>query len=129
MKNPFNDNPHEEGGTDPVYGVIAGQGNHSLSTADVDGDGFQEIIYGAACIDHDGSVLYSSFDYLPNGKRAKLGHGDAMHVANIDPDRPGLEIFNVFEGAKAAPYGFALRMPRPAAYILASTQRLTLEDA
>jgi hypothetical protein len=109
MKNPFNDNPHEEGGTDPVYGVIAGQGNHSLSTADVDGDGFQEIIYGAACIDHDGSVLYSSFDYLPNGKRAKLGHGDAMHVANIDPDRPGLEIFNVFEGAKAAPYGFALR--------------------
>ncbi len=109
MSNPFNDNPHEAGGTDPDYGSIAGQGNHSLSTADVDGDGCQEIIYGAACIDHDGSVLYSSFDYLPDGRRAKLGHGDAMHVANIDPDRPGLEIFNVFEGAKAAPYGFALR--------------------
>lgn len=109
MENPFNDNPHELMGSDPVYGVIAGQGNHSLSTADVDGDGCQEIIYGAACIDHDGSVLYSSYDNLPNGIRAKLGHGDAMHVANIDPDRPGLEIFNVFEGAKAAPYGFALR--------------------
>jgi hypothetical protein len=109
MENPFNDNPHELIGSDPVYGVIAGQGNHSLSTADVDGDGYQEIIYGAACIDQDGSVLYSSYDYLPGGTYAKLGHGDAMHVANIDPDRPGLEIFNVFEGAKAAPYGYALR--------------------
>jgi hypothetical protein len=109
MSNPFNDNPHEKKGSDPIYGVIAGQGNHSLSTADVDGDGYQEIIYGAACIDHDGSVLYSSYDYLPSGKYAKLGHGDAMHVANIDPDRPGLEIFNVFEGAKAAPYGYAFR--------------------
>lgn len=109
MKNPFNDNPHGEIGTDPVYGILAGQGNHSLSTADVDGDGCQEIIYGGATIDHDGSILYSSYDYLPNGTYAKLGHGDAMHVAKIDPDRPGYEIFNVFEGAQAAPYGFALR--------------------
>ncbi len=109
MRNPFNDNPHEGKGTDPVYGIIAGQGNHSLSTADVDGDGCQEIIYGACCIDHDGSILYSSYGNLPNGQYAKFGHGDAMHVANIDPDRPGYEIFNVFEGAKAAPYGFALR--------------------
>ncbi len=109
MKNPFNDNPHEAEGTDPVFGVLAGQGNHSLSTADVDGDGFQEIIYGAACIDNDGSVLYSSHGYLPNGTYAKLGHGDAIHVANMDPDHPGLEIFNVFEGATAAPYGYAFR--------------------
>lgn len=109
MDNPFNDNAHLGKGTDPVYGIIAGQGNHSLSTADVDGDGCQEIIYGGATIDHDGSVLYSSYDYLPNGTYAKLGHGDAMHVANINPDRPGLEIFNVFEGAQFAPYGYALR--------------------
>ena len=109
MSNPFNDNPHCDMGTDPVYGIIAGQGNHSLSTADVDGDGCQEIIYGACCIDQNGSVLYSSYGNLPDGRRAKFGHGDAMHVANIDPDRPGLEIFNVFEGAKEAPYGFALR--------------------
>ncbi|WP_180272656.1 rhamnogalacturonan lyase [Konateibacter massiliensis] len=109
MSNPFSDNPHMEGGTDATYGILAGQGNHSLSTADVDGDGFQEIIYGAAVIDHDGSVLYSSHGYLPDGTYAKLGHGDALHVANIDPDRPGLEIFNVFEGAMFAPYGFALR--------------------
>ncbi|MBR3104805.1 MAG: rhamnogalacturonan lyase [Lachnospiraceae bacterium] len=109
MNNPFNDNPHEREGIDPVYGPLAGQGNHSLATADVDGDGRQEIIYGAACIDDDGSLLYSTYDIRPNGKRAKLGHGDSMHVAKIDPDREGLQIFNVFEGAEAVPYGYALR--------------------
>lgn len=109
MDNPFRANPHEALGTDPVYGCLAGQGNHSLSTADVDGDGCQEIVYGAAVIDHDGSVLYSSRGKLPDGRDAKFGHGDAMHVAVIDPDRPGFQIFNVFEGAKAAPYGWALR--------------------
>lgn len=109
MNNPFMDNAHGGAGSDLVYGRLAGQGNHSLSTADVDGDGYQEIIYGAAVIDHDGSILYSSYDYLPDGTYAKLGHGDAMHVADIDPDRPGLEIFQVFEGAKHAPYGYALR--------------------
>ena len=109
MDNPFHSNPHENEGRDPVYGSFAGQGNHSLSTADVDGDGKQEIVYGAAVIDDDGSLLYSSYGTLPSGKRAKLGHGDSFHVAKINPDRPGQQIFNVFEGAKAAPYGYALR--------------------
>ncbi len=110
MSNPFNDgNAHDLSGTDPVYGCLCGQGNHSLSTADVDGDGCQEIIYGAAVIDHDGSVLYSSRGIRPDGVEAKFGHGDAMHVACIDPDRPGYEIFNVFEGAASVPYGWALR--------------------
>ncbi len=108
MNNPFCDNPHAGAGTDPVYGLLAGQGNHSLSTADVDGDGCQEIIYGAAVIDHDGSLLYSSYGKMPDGTMTKFGHGDAIHVADIDPDRPGYEIFHVFEGASAAPYGFAL---------------------
>lgn len=110
MKNPFNDREiHDIIGTDPVYGKIAGQGNHSLATADVDGDGFMEIIYGGCVIDHDGSVLYSSYGYRPDGVYAKFGHGDAMHVAKIDPDRPGFQIFNVFEGGAAVPYGYALR--------------------
>ena len=110
MKNPFDDRGiHDITGTDPVYGILAGQGNHSLSAADVDGDGCMEIIYGGAVIDHDGSVLYSAYDYRPDGVYAKLGHGDAMHVAKIDPDRPGLQIFNVFEGGAAVPYGYALR--------------------
>lgn len=43
------------------------------------------------------------------GASARLGHGDAMHVTDIDPDRPGLEIFTVHEGATSAPYGMAMR--------------------
>ncbi|MCD8067770.1 MAG: rhamnogalacturonan lyase, partial [Lachnospiraceae bacterium] len=109
MDNPFHFWTNHKDGTDPVYGCIAGQGDHSLATADVDGDGCQEIIYGAAVIDHDGSVLYSAKDYLPDGRFVKLGHGDSMHVAVIDPDRPGYQIFNVFEEGKDAPYGWALR--------------------
>lgn len=110
MKNPFAGSLEDAAeGTDPVYGSIAGQGNHSLSVADVDGDGCHEIIYGAATIDHDGSVLYSSAGRMPDGRLRRLGHGDSMHVANIDPDRPGLEIFNVFEEGKSVPYGWALR--------------------
>ncbi len=109
MHNPFRDDPHAGMGTSPTHGAFAGQGNHSMAIADVDGDGCQEIVYGAAVIDQDGSLLYSSYGPMPDGHMAKFGHGDAMHCAVIDPDRPGMQIFNVFEGAKAAPWGFALR--------------------
>lgn len=68
-----------------------GEGNHNLSVADVDGDGFDEIIYGSACIDHNGKTKY----------RTGLGHGDAMHVSDLDPDRPGLEVFQVHESTNA----------------------------
>ncbi|MBO4559174.1 MAG: rhamnogalacturonan lyase [Lachnospiraceae bacterium] len=108
MDNPFNHHSSPDG-TDPVYGCITGQGDHSLSVADIDGDGCHEIIYGACAIDHDGSVLYSSKDEMPDGRMVKLGHGDSMHVARINPDRPGYEIFNVFEGGPYVPYGYALR--------------------
>lgn len=109
MDNPFNCHCGDKSGRDPQYGALAGQGNHSISTADIDGDGCMEIIYGAASIDHDGTLLYSSRGKLPDGRDAKLGHGDSMHVADIDPDRPGKEIFNVFEEGENAPYGYALR--------------------
>ncbi|MEH7117358.1 rhamnogalacturonan lyase [Neobacillus vireti] len=114
MSNPFNDSPHGKDGTDPVYGSITTQGAHSLSAADVDGDGKQEIVYGGATIDHDGSLLYSSTDTMPPqsaapGTTARLGHGDALHVTDIDPNRPGMEIFMVHEGAAWAPYGYSLR--------------------
>jgi rhamnogalacturonan endolyase len=68
----------------------AGQGNHSLIVADVDGDGRDEIIYGAMVIDDDGKGLYST----------GLGHGDAQHLSDLDPDRPGLEIFSIHERPK-----------------------------
>lgn len=117
MTNPFNDSPHGRDGTDPEFGTLTTQGYHSLSASDVDGDGKQEIVYGAATIDHDGSLLYSSFDVLPPGSAApgenvRLGHGDAMHVTDIDPARPGLEVFTVHEGGTYAPYGMAMRDAR-----------------
>ena len=65
----------------------SGQGNHNLSVADVDADGKDEIVYGSCCIDDDGKGLYST----------GLRHGDAMHVSDLDPTRPGLEVFGIHE--------------------------------
>ncbi|WP_424447097.1 rhamnogalacturonan lyase [Microbacterium arborescens] len=114
MTNPFNDGPHGVDGSDPVYGSITTQGFHSMSAADVDGDGRHEIVYGSATLDDDGALLYSSSAEMPAGsatpgETARLGHGDAMHVTDIDPARPGLEVFTVHEGGAYAPYGSALR--------------------
>jgi len=114
MNNPFHDTLRLEDGRHEKFGSLAKQGAHSLSVADVDGDGCHEIIYGAATIDHDGSILYSSRAEMPPeskepGKMVKLGHGDALHVAHIDPDRQGLEIFMVHESGASGPYGYTLR--------------------
>ncbi len=64
-----------------------GQGNHQLSVADVDADGRDEMVFGAMVLDDDGKGLYST----------GLGHGDALHVSDLDPDRPGLEVFDIQE--------------------------------
>ncbi|MFC7404322.1 rhamnogalacturonan lyase [Georgenia alba] len=69
-----------------------GQGNHNLSVADVDGDHRDEIVFGSMTIDDDGSVLYST----------GLGHGDAMHVSDLDPRRDGLEVFAVHESMETS---------------------------
>ncbi|MFI7635896.1 rhamnogalacturonan lyase [Nonomuraea sp. NPDC049400] len=114
MANPFNASPHGLDGSNPAYATLTTQGFHSMSVADVDSDGKQEVVYGAATIDDDGSLLYSSFDVAPPesnvpGQSARLGHGDAMHVGDLDADRPGLEIWTVHEGGAWAPYGWAMR--------------------
>ncbi|WP_017811605.1 rhamnogalacturonan lyase [Paenibacillus shenyangensis] len=114
MSNPFNDGPHGRDGTDPDLGPLAGQGAHSLTAADVDGDGKDEIVYGSGTVDNDGSLLYSSTDVMPAGSAipgqiAKLGHGDALHVSDLDPSHPGMEIYMVHEGGTYAPYGYAMR--------------------
>ncbi|MBN1185535.1 MAG: hypothetical protein JXB49_24830 [Bacteroidales bacterium] len=69
------------------YPTYAGQGNHNLSVGDVDNDGKDEIMYGACAIDDDGTGLYTT----------GWGHGDAIHFGDLDPTRPGLELFEPHE--------------------------------
>ena len=74
--------------------TMFGNGNHNISVADVDGDGCDEIIWGSGAVDNDGQLLYS----------VGYGHGDAIHLADLDPDRPGYEVFDVHE-ENINPYG------------------------
>ncbi|HEY7174754.1 MAG TPA: rhamnogalacturonan lyase, partial [Micromonosporaceae bacterium] len=87
----------------PKASPYSGQGNHSLSIADVDGDGKQEIIYGSMVIDDDGKGLFST----------GLRHGDALHAGDLDPARPGLEVFGIHENEEAT---VALGTPGAAMY-------------
>lgn len=74
-------------------GAAAGQGAHSLTIGDVDQDGKDEIVYGSATINDNGTLMYST----------GLGHGDALHLGDFIPSRPGLEVFMVHESP--ASYG------------------------
>ena len=69
----------------------SGQGGHQLTVADVDGDGRDDIIYHAMVVGSDGRGLYTT----------RLRHGDALHVGDLDPERPGLEIFTIHENEEA----------------------------
>ena len=77
--------------SDPAYG----QGNHNVMVADFDNDGKQEVCMGASCFDDNGSLLWST----------KLGHGDAMHVGDLDPNHEGIEVFLCHESGN---YGISL---------------------
>ncbi len=72
----------------------AGQGHHQLSVGDVDHDGKDEILYGGMVVDDDGTGLYST----------ELGTGDAFHYGDLDPTRPGREVFAAKEDAGRVVY-------------------------
>lgn len=72
-----------------------GQGNHNVAAGDVDNDGKDEIIEGNCAVDHDGKFMY----------RVGYGHGDAMHLGDLDPDVDGLEVWTVHE---EKPYGYEI---------------------
>ena len=72
-----------------------GDGNHNMMAADVDNDGKQEICMGSTMIDDNGTLLWCT----------RKGHGDAMHLGDLVPERPGLELFMCHE---ESPYGVSL---------------------
>lgn len=67
--------------------AYAGQGNHNLRVADVDGDGRDEIVYGSMTIDDNGKGLYST----------GLGHGDALHLTQFEADNDKLQVWACHE--------------------------------
>ena len=71
---------------------IRGQGAHGMHVYDFDGDGREEILLGSVMVDDNGKTLWS------NG----LGHPDVFYVADIVPERPGLEIAYGYETRQKA---------------------------
>ena len=62
---------------------------HHIRIGDVDGDGKDEVMNGQMAVDDDGTLLWSS----------GIAHGDRFRMSDIDPDRPGLEIFAIQQNA------------------------------
>ncbi|WP_406539194.1 carbohydrate-binding protein [Fibrobacter sp.] len=75
---------------DPGQGLYE-QGNHNIAVGDIDNDGYDEIVFGGATLNHDGTVRFST----------QLGHGDAGHLGDLDPDHPGMEFWDVHEHTNA----------------------------
>ncbi len=74
----------------PEWASYAGQGNHNLRVADVDGDGMDEITYGSMAVDHDGRGLYNT----------GMGHGDAIHLMAFDPQSTELQVWDCHENRR-----------------------------
>ncbi|MBN3190669.1 rhamnogalacturonan lyase [Pectobacterium brasiliense] len=80
---------YDSGSSGDVLNTAYGQGAHHLRTGDADGDGKDDIIFGAATIGSNGKLLNST----------GLGHGDALHFGVLDPSRAGKQVFMVHESA------------------------------
>lgn len=70
--------------------AYAGQGNHAFNVADLDGDGYDEVMYGSCAWDNDGTGLWTT----------GLGHGDANHVGVFQKGYNGLQVYHCLENGK-----------------------------
>lgn len=72
------------------------QGNHNVQIADVDLDGYSEVVLGGVTLDQDGTLLWST-----NGTRGTVaaGHGDALHVGAMVPDSNEIYVFQPHEAS------------------------------
>ncbi|MDQ5928369.1 MAG: large repetitive protein, partial [Bacteroidota bacterium] len=94
--------------TDPANNALSSQGNHQMTIGDVDGDGKDEIINGSSAINDDGKRLWTYGQ----------GHGDALHMSDMDPDRPGQEIWQCLESeGQYSPFGIRLNDAKTGAMI------------
>jgi hypothetical protein len=75
-----------------------GQGAHCLRAADVDGDGRDEVVLGSGVIDDNGQGLWCT----------RLGHPDHVYIGDLDPSRPGLEIYYGIETAQKTGNGMCM---------------------
>ncbi|HBO45679.1 MAG TPA: silent information regulator protein Sir2 [Planctomycetaceae bacterium] len=75
-----------------------GQGAHCLRAADIDGDGRDEVALGSGVIDDNGTGLWCT----------GLGHPDHVYIGDLDPLRPGTEIYYGLERAQKAGNGMCM---------------------
>lgn len=63
--------------------ALWGQGAHTIRVGDLDSDGRDEIVIGSFALDDDGKVLWS----------IDKGDLDHIHLGDLNPSEPGLEIY------------------------------------
>jgi rhamnogalacturonan endolyase len=106
-------NSGQTSGSSSLYG----QGNHNLSIGDIDDDGYDEIVYGSAALDHDGKTVLGN---------TQLGHGDAIHMSDFNNDGVQ-EVFSVKED-QYKKYAEDLRVASTGTHFWSSGKIVTDDD-
>ena len=91
-----------------------------MVSGDVDGDGRDEILLGSCMLDDNGTLLWSS----------GLGHSDKAYLTDIDPRRPGMEVFLAIDPLRRQVMVYLCSMPQQVnGYGVSVTRRFMWETA